>query len=220
MKCSLSRLVGAAVVNFACSGCMVTIDYTSSGMCGTIQRHTTVSVALRLAAFLSGMGFRGYHKLLKRYLGIHAVTNKHFSHVIEMAYPHIKDILDGMCDLAKADMKSLPSSELGSWKRAVTTSDGCWHIRGFFSQNSTFIIRNYLTGSLLYYGHASMRGVIRLSVMISIRGLPSQLRATWQEYSSNRQKTRAATSRSIGRTRTFLQKSRFMQCSVLRPVLV
>ena len=55
-------------------------------------------------------------------------------------------------------MRSLPSSQLGSWSRAVTTSDGCWHIRGFFSQNSTFVIRNYLTCALLWYGHASMRG--------------------------------------------------------------
>ena len=42
--------------------------------------------------------------------------------------------------------------------RAVTTCDGCWHIRGHFSQNCTFIIKNYLTGGILYYGHLSMRG--------------------------------------------------------------
>ena len=158
IKCSMSRLGGAAVVNFACSGCGVTIDYTSSGMCDKLQRHTVVSIALRLAAFLSGIGFRGYNRLLKRYLGIQAVMNKNFSHVIEMAYIPIKGILDDMCEQAKAEMKSLPTTELGSWERAVTTSDGCWHIRGFFSQNSTFIIRNYLTGALLFYGHASMRG--------------------------------------------------------------
>ena len=55
-------------------------------------------------------------------------------------------------------MKNLPSDKLGSWQRAVTTSDGCWHIRGFFSQNGTFVIRNWLTGALLWYGHACMRG--------------------------------------------------------------
>lgn len=29
---------------------------------------------------------------------------------------------------------------------------------GFFSQNSTFVIRNWLTGALLWYGHVCMRG--------------------------------------------------------------
>ena len=55
-------------------------------------------------------------------------------------------------------MKGLPEDKLGSWKIAVTTSDGAWAIRGFFSQNSTFVIHNYMTGGLLWYGHASMRG--------------------------------------------------------------
>ena len=104
-----------------------------------------------------GIGFTGYHKLLKRYLGMHAVAGTNFFSVIEMAYPHVRDILDETCELGK-EMKLLPATQLGSWDRAVTTSDGCWHIRGFFSQNSTFIVRNYLTGALLWYGHASMRG--------------------------------------------------------------
>ena len=77
---------------------------------------------------------------------------------IEEAYPHITDMLDEVCELGKEEMKSLPSDKLGSWQRAVTTSDGCWHIRGFFSQNGTFVIRNWLTGALLGYDHACMRG--------------------------------------------------------------
>ncbi len=155
MSCSLSGLGCAAAVNIACSGCGVTIDYSSSAMCDGIQRHNVVSVAQRLAAFISGIGFAGYHKLFQHHLGMNAVTDKHFYRVIEKAYPHVVDILDEVCELGKTQMKSLPSSQLGSWDRAVTTSDGCWQIRGFFSQNSTFIIHN---GALLWYGHASMRG--------------------------------------------------------------
>ncbi len=119
---------------------------------------TVVSVALRLASFISGIGFACYHKLFQRHLSMNAVTDKYFYRVIEMAYPHVVDILDEVCELGKIQMKNLPSSQLGSWDRAVTTSDGCWQIRAFFSQNSTFIIRNFLTGALLWYGHASMRG--------------------------------------------------------------
>ena len=86
------------------------------------------------------------------------LSEKSFYHVVEFAYSHIQDMLDEICEEAKDEMKTMPSSELGSWKKAVTTSDGCWHIRGYFSQNSTFIIKNYLNGALLWYGHASMRG--------------------------------------------------------------
>ena len=78
--------------------------------------------------------------------------------MIEEAYPHITEMLDEVCELGKEEMKSLPSDKLGSWERAVTKSDGCWHIRGFFSQNVTFVIRNWLTRALLWYGHACMRG--------------------------------------------------------------
>ena len=155
---------GAASVKLACSGCSATIDYNSSSMCssGVLVRQNAVSIALRLAAFLAGIGFSGYHNLFARYLGIAVVTNKYYDRVIELAFPHIKNILDEVCEDGKVEMMALPSSQLGSWKRAVTTSDGCWHIRGFFSQNSTFIIRNYLTGALLWYGHVSMRGTDKI----------------------------------------------------------
>ena len=98
------------------------------------------------------------HKLFGRHLGMNVTTDKMFHRVIEEAYPHITDMLDEVCELGKEEMKSLPSDKLGSWQRAVTTSDGCWHIRGFFSQNGTFVIRNWLSGALLRYGHACMRG--------------------------------------------------------------
>ena len=55
-------------------------------------------------------------------------------------------------------MKALPADEQGSWENAVTTADGCWLTRGHFSQNCTFIIKNYLTNTILWYGHACMRG--------------------------------------------------------------
>lgn len=155
--CSLSGLGGAATMGFACTGCGKRVDYLSSAM-STVTRHSVVSLSLRLGAFLAGIGFSGYHKLFGRFLGMATVSNKCFSQMIELAFPHIKDILDESCELAKVEMKSKPSSEIGSWERAVTTSDGCWQIRGFFSQNSTFVIRDYTTGALLWYGHVSMRG--------------------------------------------------------------
>ena len=127
-------------------------------MSATESRRNVVSYALRIAAFASGISFAGYHKLFARHLGMSVATDKIFHRVIEEAYPHITEMLDEVCELGKEEMKALPSDKLGSWQRAVTTSDGCWHIRGFFSQNCTFVIRNWLTGALLWYGHACMKG--------------------------------------------------------------
>ena len=60
--------------------------------------------------------------------------------------------------MGKSEMKDKPHSELGSWKKAVTTSDGCWLIRGHHGQCCTFVVINFLTGCTLYYGHSVMRG--------------------------------------------------------------
>ena len=81
-------------------------------MCGDVKRHTVVSLSLRLAAFISGIGFAGYHKLFKRHLAMHSVTSRNFYSIIEMVYPHTKDMLDELCEMAKDDMKSLPDGKL------------------------------------------------------------------------------------------------------------
>ena len=73
---SLSGLGGGAEVQIACSGCCLATNYASSAMCDGLQRHTVVTVALRLGAFISGIGFAGYHKLFRRYLGLNTVTKK------------------------------------------------------------------------------------------------------------------------------------------------
>ena len=87
---------------------------------------------MHVAAFASGIGFAGYHKLFGRHLGMSVTSGTMFHRVIEEVYPHIIEMLDEVCELGKDDMKALPSENLGSWQRAVTTSDGCWHIQGFF----------------------------------------------------------------------------------------
>ena len=60
-------------------------------------------------------------------------------------YPHVKAILDEICEEAKDKIKVMDPSALGSWNNAV------WLTRGFHSQNCTF--------SLLYYEHLCERGV-------------------------------------------------------------
>lgn len=55
-------------------------------------------------------------------------------------------------------MQGKQNDELYSWKKAVVNSDGVWHTRVYFSKNGTFIIKNYMTGGLLWYGRKCMRG--------------------------------------------------------------
>ena len=45
-----------------------------------------------------------------------------------------------MCDEAKKEMRNLDHEELGIFHRAVTTGDGTWLTRGFFSQNHTYTL--------------------------------------------------------------------------------
>ena len=86
-----------------------------------------------------------------------ACQSLHFT-VIEFACPHVKDILDKACEDAKDNMRGKENDVLGSWKRAVTTSDGCWLIRGFHSQCASFVIIDFICNALLFYGHLCMRG--------------------------------------------------------------
>ena len=44
---------------------------------------------------------------------------------------------------------------MGSWNRAVVTSDGVWQTSG---KNGSLIIKNYLSGGLLWFGHKCMKG--------------------------------------------------------------
>ena len=67
-------------------------------------------------------------------------------------------MLQEMCERAKAEMKAMPAEKLGSWQNAITTADGCWLTRGHFSLNFTFIVKNYLKNTILWYGNLCMSG--------------------------------------------------------------
>ena len=67
--------------------------------------------------------------------------------------------------------------EIGSWK-AVVTSDGVRHIRGHFSKNGSFNIKNHLTGGLLWYSHKCM---VMMSLKMScMQELLSPWRVFWR----------------------------------------
>ena len=131
---------------FSCNGCwQETINYQSSYLAQESRRQL-VSLALSLAFFISGHGYGSYRKMMGRGLGLGVISDKPFLDVINLAFPHIRDILDEMCEQEKEYMKALPPDQLGSWSRAVTTCDGCWQIRGHFSQNCTFVVKKLFDG--------------------------------------------------------------------------
>ena len=39
-------------------------------------------------------------------------------------FPIVQDMVDGMCEEAKTEIKTMNQGELGSWNRAVTSADG------------------------------------------------------------------------------------------------
>lgn len=97
-------------------------------------------------------------QILKQFLRISCVSKNRYCDIVKLVYPHITAILDEMCEEEKNRMKEKDAAVLGSWKKAVVKSDGVWHTRGHFSKNGPFIIKNYLTGGLLWYGHKCMQG--------------------------------------------------------------
>ena len=99
-----------------------------------------------------------YERVLGLGLGLNPLSAKSFSDIVKFMYLPVKDLLDSQCSSSKTDMQALPSDALGSWQKAVTSSDGVWLTRGFHSQNFTFSVWNYLNHSLLYYMHLCMRG--------------------------------------------------------------
>ncbi|XP_028516281.1 uncharacterized protein LOC110243876, partial [Exaiptasia diaphana] len=127
------------------------------GAQSTLDSGTVVGLALVVAFFITGHGFSTFDKTLKQCLGISTVTKNRYYEVIKLINPIIADILNEMCEEEKERMKRIEGTELGSWERAVT-SDGVWQTRGYFSKNGSFIIKNYLTGGLVWYGHKCMKG--------------------------------------------------------------
>ncbi|KXJ07142.1 hypothetical protein AC249_AIPGENE6000 [Exaiptasia diaphana] len=156
-------LGGAANVVFQCSGCSTVINYSSSQVARCSAKRNAVSLATALCFLIYGQGYPAYYKVLKMGMGIDVLAKKNFYNIIKIAHPHVKSVLDSMCESAKSNMQKRDPNELGSWQRAVTTSDGCWLIRGYHSQCSTFVIIDFLTGGILYYGHLCMRGSNNIS---------------------------------------------------------
>ena len=141
-KVEPTGLGGSLNVWFMCSGCEKrSLMFQGSALVEGSKR-TVVGLTLALSFFLSVHGFANFNRTLRQYLGILCISKNRYYDVIKLAYPHLKDILDEMCEDEKKNMQELSQDELGSWTRAVVTSDGVWHTHGHFSKNGSFIVKN------------------------------------------------------------------------------
>ena len=115
-------------------------------------------MAVQVAFLIAGCTHITYFKVLKHALGINAVDGFDFQKTLRILYPVVKLMVDRMCEAAKDDMRGMDQKQLGSWSRAVTSADGTWMTRGFHSRNSTFSVRNYFNGAVLYGKHLCQSG--------------------------------------------------------------
>ncbi|XP_070562223.1 uncharacterized protein [Ptychodera flava] len=158
VKVTTAGLGGSLKIDYSCNGCTGRNISFDSSIYIEGTRRTIVSLALHLAHFIAGNHFSDISKSLGVGLGIQVLSRPAFQGIIKLLYPHVKNVVDEMCDEARKDMKTLPPTQIGSWQRAMTTSDGAWLTRGSFSKNFTFTVRNFMNNSLLYYLHLCQRG--------------------------------------------------------------
>ena len=142
---------------FVCNNCELRkVNFQGSSLVEGSKR-TVIGLALAVAFFITGHGFAKFNRTLNQCLGISALSKNRYYDVVKTTYPVIAEILNEMCEEEKERMRLLPEEELGSWNRAVVTSDGVWQTRGHFSKNGSFV-KNFLSGRLLWFGHKCMKG--------------------------------------------------------------
>ena len=88
-----------------------------------------------------------------------------FNDIIAWMHPFMHQLLTRQCGHELERMKKIPALELGSFERAITTSDGFWKIPGHFSPNGSAVIANFLSGALLAFDHLCMHGNDKYVVM-------------------------------------------------------
>lgn len=105
-KVEPTGLGGSLNVWFLCSGCEKRSLMFQGSAFVEGSKRTVIGLALAVAFFLSGHGFANVNRTLRQYLGISCISKNIYYDVIKLAYPHIKDILDEMCEEGKKTCKN------------------------------------------------------------------------------------------------------------------
>ena len=141
---------GCVTLQYDCTGCAERRVAFESSIKHETENCTAVGLALQVAFICSGAMYSQYAKVLKNALGMYCAGKSIYYRTLALMYPHVKSILNDMCEQAKESMKQKNDSDIESFENAVTCGDATWLTRGYHSQNATYTLRNYQTGGLLY----------------------------------------------------------------------
>ncbi|KAI8493983.1 hypothetical protein Bbelb_283300 [Branchiostoma belcheri] len=94
------------------------------------QKRQIAGHSLALSFILNGNTYEKYNQALHLGLGILIFSFNTYYNILSKAYPHVHNILDVQMKRARANMKEMDPTKVGSWKRAVTSGDGVYHTRG------------------------------------------------------------------------------------------
>ena len=100
-RAELTGLGGAINIHFPCSGCKLQMVSIQGSSLVEGSKRTVVGLALGVAFFLTGHRFANFDRTLKQFLGISCISKNRFYDMIKLLYPHLKAILDEMCEEEK-----------------------------------------------------------------------------------------------------------------------
>jgi len=148
-------LGGGLEVRVACSGCGTMILYESSPRLGG---RNIAAFSCMIACFLSGGLYSDYQRQFGLLFGENAFSKETYRKLVLLLHKPVENLLRKEIQVGKEVMKKKPSYQIGSWDRACTSSDGCYHVRGHFSQNMTVVIVDYLSGHVIHVCHRCAKG--------------------------------------------------------------
>ena len=114
---------GAIEVHFDGSGCdRRHVTYSASAWHDLMKQHT-LSLSLQVACIAAGLSYAQYKRMFGGGLGVKCVTSKTFLRTAKQLFSPTNGLLQQQCSLAKAEIKSKDSKELGRWQPAVNVVD-------------------------------------------------------------------------------------------------
>jgi len=148
-------LGGGLEIKIVCSGCSQMIMYHSSPR---QQGRDLAGYVAMLVSFLAGGTYADYTRTFGPLFGNNIFSHETFRKMVHDLHEPIQKLLDWEVEIGRNLMKKKSEKELGSWARAVTSSDGCYHVRGHFSLNMSLIVVDYFSGFTIGYLHQCSKG--------------------------------------------------------------
>jgi len=149
-------LGGGLEVKIACSCCAQKLSFHSSPT--TREGKNLAGFACMVASFLAGSTYAEYARTFAPLLGGFVFSHETFRKMMIGLHGPVEQLLKWEVEVGRKILQELPLDTLGSWSQAVTSADGCYHVRGHFSLNMTVTAVDYFRGFLIGYVHRCGKG--------------------------------------------------------------